>query len=132
MSVEKFEKLPKLSESYALSKDVAKEYQENGHVVLREVCTAVEVEAYRQEINEIVKQHILAKTPMKYRDTYGKAFVQVCNLWRESETVKRFVLAKRFGRIAAELMGVGAGRLIQTRRLPCGCRSLTSLTKSVR
>ena len=43
---------------------------------------------------------------MEERDTYGKAFLQIMNLWVEDDAVKKYVLARRFAKIAADLLGV--------------------------
>lgn len=54
---------------------------------------------------------------MKDRDTYGKAFLQIMNLWEVDETVKQFTLAKRFGQLAADLLGVPNVRLYHDQAL---------------
>ncbi len=54
---------------------------------------------------------------MEQRDTYGKAFLQIMNLWVRDEAVRRYVLAKRFGRVAADLLGVDAVRLYHDQAL---------------
>jgi ectoine hydroxylase-related dioxygenase (phytanoyl-CoA dioxygenase family) len=48
---------------------------------------------------------------MEERDTIGKAFRLVGGIWNRDEAVARFTLARRFARIAADLMGVDAIRL---------------------
>lgn len=54
---------------------------------------------------------------MEDRDTYGKAFLQIFNLWRQNETLAKFVLAKRFAHVAAKLMGVDRVRLYHDQAL---------------
>ena len=54
---------------------------------------------------------------MEERTLYGKAFLQVMNLWTHSEIVKQFVLGKRLARIAAELMGTRGVRLYHDQAL---------------
>ena len=51
-------------------------------------------------------------------------FQQVTNVWRMDETAKRFVLARRFAKIAADLMGVDGVRLYHDQALykPAGGR----------
>src|SRR5947209_7477366 len=51
------------------------------------------------------------------RDTYGKAFLQIMNLWERDEAVRRFALARRFGKIAADLMGVDGVRIFHDQAL---------------
>ena len=49
--------------------------------------------------------------PLAERDTYGRAFLQLFNLWRQNEAARAFVHARRFAKVAAELLGVPAVRL---------------------
>jgi ectoine hydroxylase-related dioxygenase (phytanoyl-CoA dioxygenase family) len=48
---------------------------------------------------------------------YSKMFTQVTNVWRMNETVRAFVFAKRFARLAAELLGVKGVRLYHDQAL---------------
>lgn len=54
---------------------------------------------------------------MEERDTYGKAFLQMMNLWEENENIRKFTLAKRFAGIAAQLLGVEKVRLYHDQAL---------------
>jgi ectoine hydroxylase-related dioxygenase (phytanoyl-CoA dioxygenase family) len=54
--------------------------------------------------------------PLDQRE-YGQAFIQISNLWEESESVRRFVFARRFAKIAADLMGVSGGRIYHDQAL---------------
>ena len=80
-------------------------YQRNGHILLRQVANAEEVGGYRVAINEAVAKYNTETRALSERDTYGKAFLQIMNLWEQDEAVRKFVLAKRFAQIAADLMG---------------------------
>ncbi|MCC5874614.1 MAG: phytanoyl-CoA dioxygenase family protein, partial [Candidatus Sumerlaeia bacterium] len=51
------------------------------------------------------------------RGTYHKAFIQVGNLWELSDTVRKFVFARRFAKIAADLMGVDGVRVYHDQAL---------------
>ena len=55
--------------------------------------------------------------PLDDRTTYGKAFLQLFNLWRESEDVKSLILSKRLGKIAAQLMQCNGVRLYHDQAL---------------
>ncbi len=61
--------------------------------------------------------HSWETRPLKERDTYGKAFLQVINLWQLDERVAAFTLAKRFAGIAAQLLGVSHVRLYHDQAL---------------
>lgn len=109
--------LPDLSEGYPLHDEHISSFRENGHVLLREVCSPAEIEVYRQVLTNAAYSHSNETRPLEERDTYGKAFLQVMNLWRTDEAVKRFVLARRFAKIAAELMGAEGVRLYHDQAL---------------
>lgn len=55
--------------------------------------------------------------PLGERETYGKAFLQVMNLWCLDDRVRAFTLAKRFAGVAAGLMGVERVRLYHDQAL---------------
>lgn len=93
------------------------EFQNNGHILIREVLDKDTVEHFRQVISNAVDKHNEEKRKLEDRDTYGKAFLQIMNLWRVDEEVKRFVLAKRFAKIAADLLGVEKVRLYHDQAL---------------
>lgn len=42
------------------------------------------------------------KRKLEERDTYGQAFLQIMNLLEVDEEVRKFTLAKRFAKIAAD------------------------------
>jgi ectoine hydroxylase-related dioxygenase (phytanoyl-CoA dioxygenase family) len=56
-------------------------------------------------------------TPLEERSTYGKAFLQLFNLWRENPLVKELILSQRLGKIAADLMQVDGVRLYHDQAL---------------
>lgn len=109
--------LPELSSPYPLSEEQRLQYQDHGWVLLREVATPTEVAPYRQVITAMTDAFAQKYPPLEQRDTYGKAFIQFSNIWTLSEEVKKFVVAKRFARIAAELMGVEGVRLYHDQAL---------------
>ena len=88
--------LPDLSSDYTLTPEQIESYRQNGHVLLRRVCTPEEVAAYRTALTEAAYHYNVETRPMEERDTYGKAFLQVMNLWVKDDGVRRYVLARRF------------------------------------
>jgi len=109
--------LPALQEDYALTGQQVQSYQENGHILLRSVASAEEIGIYEPVMSKWVQQLNRQDKPLHERDTYGKAFIQIPNLWKKSEEAARFVLARRFAKIAAELMGVEAVRIYHDQAL---------------
>lgn len=109
--------LPDLKSSYRVSSETRASYRRDGHVMLRGVCSGEEIEAYREPIVESASRFNREKRPLEQRDTFGKAFLQTLNLWRKEEDVARFSLARRFARVAADLMGVDAVRIYHDQAL---------------
>ncbi|MTH55613.1 phytanoyl-CoA dioxygenase family protein [Bacillus mangrovi] len=109
--------LPELTSSYDLTEEQIKEYQNLGHICLRGVASEEEMKAYRDVIYQKTQEKTGQLAPLSERDTYGKAFVQVMNLWEHSEDVKKFVMAQRYAKIAAELLGVDGVRIYHDQAL---------------
>ncbi|WP_336786207.1 phytanoyl-CoA dioxygenase family protein [Paenibacillus sp. MMO-177] len=106
-----------LDSEYALTAEQIASYQEDGHIYLKNVATQEEIAEYEPIITEWVQKLNYHDKPVSERDTYGKAFIQVGNLWEKSEACSLFSLAKRFGQIAAELMGVDGVRMYHDQAL---------------
>ena len=81
------------------------------------VCDPEDLRPYNEAIEEVTLREASDLAPLAERDTYGKAFIQIGNLWQKDERVARFVLARRFGKIAAELLGVDGVRLYHDQAL---------------
>src|SRR6185312_10791097 len=80
-------------------------------------CSPEEIARYREVIVDATMRHNSETRPLEERDTYGKAFLQVMNLWTVDERVKPFVLSRRFAGIAAQLMAVDRVRLYHDQAL---------------
>jgi ectoine hydroxylase-related dioxygenase (phytanoyl-CoA dioxygenase family) len=89
----------------------------NGHVLITAVASADEMDGYRSAINDSVRRLSNETRPLESRSTYDKAFLQVTNLWRKDDAVKRFVFEKKFAQIAADLLGVEKVRLYHDQAL---------------
>jgi ectoine hydroxylase-related dioxygenase (phytanoyl-CoA dioxygenase family) len=109
--------LPPLDSPYAVSRTAVEEFQRHGFLYLPGVASPEEVAAYRPHIEGVVNDVVARQDPRKRREGYGALFTQVTNLWRRSEEVRHFVFARRFARIAAELMGVDGVRLYHDQAL---------------
>ncbi|MGX1193126.1 ectoine hydroxylase-related dioxygenase (phytanoyl-CoA dioxygenase family) [Metabacillus sp. SLBN-84] len=111
------QELPDLKGEYELSKEQIAAYQEDGHICLRAVASEEEVASYRDAVQQSVQRHAEKLAPLEERDTYGKAFIQVMNVWEHSEDVKKFVMAERFAKIAADLLGADGVRIYHDQAL---------------
>ncbi len=109
--------LPDLSQVFPVTTEQVASYQQNGHIKLRQVATRAEVAAFQPIISQAADKYNTETRALDQRDTYGKAFLQVMNLWRQAENVARFVLAHRFGDVAAQLLGVPSVRLYHDQAL---------------
>ena len=106
-----------LSEPFSVSEQDLDAYRNNGWVALREVATSEEMATYGPAIREAAMRHNTETRPMEERDTYGKAFLQIMNLWRHDPVVAQYTLSKRFASIAAQLLGVEHVRLYHDQAL---------------
>ncbi|AMR28872.1 phytanoyl-CoA dioxygenase [Hymenobacter psoromatis] len=112
-----FDKLPTLAEIEPLAAAQIQEFRTLGHTLTRGVLSPAEVAAYRAVIEQAADRYNTEARPLAARDTYGKAFLQIMNLWRADEDVRRFVLARRFAQLAADLLGVENVRIYHDQAL---------------
>jgi len=109
--------MPPLDSDYPLTDGQIAEYREKGHILLRGVCSPEEIAAYREAIVSAAMRHNSETRPIEERDTYGKAFLQIMNLWTVDEAVRHFTLSRRFAGIAGRLMEVDGVRLYHDQAL---------------
>lgn len=109
--------LPSLNTFIKVDSSQAEEFKKNGNTLIRSILKPDEVAAYREVINEAAYRYNTEKRKLEERDTYGKAFLQIMNLWEVDEQIKKFTLAKRFAKIAADLLGVDNVRIYHDQAL---------------
>ena len=108
---------PALDSAYPVSAGQRAAFERDGHIVLRNVASAEEIAFFRPAINRTSDRYCRETRNLEDRDTYGKAFLQITNLWERDDTVKKFVFARRFARVAAGLLGVERVRLYHDQAL---------------
>ncbi len=108
--------LPPLDDELPLAGDAIDEFRKCGHTCVRGLARD-EVAAYRPGLLEAAPRGRFDHRPLEERDLYGQAFIQMFNLWTHGEAAKRFVFARRFAKVAAELMGVDGVRLYHDQAL---------------
>ncbi|HPM29097.1 MAG TPA: phytanoyl-CoA dioxygenase family protein [Chryseolinea sp.] len=106
-----------LDKPYTLTPEQIDFYQHNRFIKLREVFNAETIAYYSTVITDKVAEMNKVTTKMEERSTYGKAFLQLFNLWREDERIKSLVFSKRMAKIAADLMQVDGVRLYHDQAL---------------
>src|SRR5258708_30869675 len=92
-------------------------YAENGYIKLKHLLSPALLGHYRGAISARVDELSVGVLPIEQRTIYGKAFLQIMNLWTISQEVKEFVFGKRLARIAAELMGATGVRIYHDQAL---------------
>jgi len=106
-----------LQKAFNLSQDSIDFFRENGFVKLKKVLSAGVLQYMDKTISEEVVRLNTQHLPMEERDTYGKAFLQIMNIWTRSALVKEIVFSKRLAKIAADLMGVEGVRMYHDQAL---------------
>lgn len=121
------EALPGLWEDYPLTSEQIQEYQERGHVLIPNLISQAEIDAYRPYILEAVeryKDHNLSTE--RLMQAKRDKWIYIDNLWSLDEATGRFILAPRFAKIAAQLLDVEAVRLYRNQvifKLPGAVRT---------
>lgn len=106
-----------LEAPFALTEEQIQFFRQNGFIKLKHVLDAETLRYMDETITAEVKRLNTQHLPMEERDTYGKAFLQIMNIWTQSEAVKEIVFSKRLARIAADLLGVDGVRLYHDQAL---------------
>jgi ectoine hydroxylase-related dioxygenase (phytanoyl-CoA dioxygenase family) len=109
--------LREIDSPFLLEPKVTEQFTEQGFVHLKRVLSSQSVATYEQEIDQKVVDLNTMHLRLEERSTYDKAFLQVGNLWRQSDLVREFVFCRRLADIARALLGVGHVRLYQDQAL---------------
>ncbi len=106
--------LPEISGTYTITSGQVESFLRDGHIKLSRVFTPEEIEAYRHHLGRVVDDNSGEGHAMEQKVAgAGKNWKFVNNLWTLDEAARRFVLSRRLGRIAADLMQVEAVRLFR-------------------
>lgn len=102
---------------YSLTQEQVDFYQKNRYIKLKDVLNEPVLAHFNKVISDRGEKMKDVQVPLEERDTYGKAFLQLFNLWRQDDKVKELVFSKRLGKIAADLMLAGGSRLYHDQAL---------------
>ena len=116
------ETLPKsisefLNGTYSLNQVQIDFYQKNRFIKLKEVLNLETVQFFNEAISKQVNEMNQEHTALEDRTTYGKAFLQLFNLWTENLVIKELIFSKRIAKIASDLMEVNGVRLYHDQAL---------------
>ncbi len=92
-------------------------YQKNNFIKIKEVLSPEVLAYYNNIITERVRLMNKIDVPIENRDTYGKAFLQLMNLWVEDEEIRKLIFSKRIAKLATDLMQVDGVRLYHDQAL---------------
>lgn len=106
-----------LHEPYTLTNEQIGFYENNRFIKLKQVLNAETVTYFNEVISQKVVEMNTNSIALQDRDTYGKAFLQLFNLWKEDERIKALIFSTRLGKIAADLMQVKGVRLYHDQAL---------------
>ena len=102
---------------YILDQSHIEFYKENNFIKLKQVLDKDTINYYNDIITKCVAKLNKNKEDLSKRDTYGKAFIQLANLWQLDDLVKSLVFNKRIAKIASDLMQVDGVRLYHDQAL---------------
>jgi ectoine hydroxylase-related dioxygenase (phytanoyl-CoA dioxygenase family) len=106
-----------LKEPYSLTSEQIEFYKKNRYIKLKEVLNQETMEFFNVAITKQVTKMNHMQIALEDRTTYGKAFLQLFNLWLENEVVKELIFSKRIAKIASDLMEVNGVRLYHDQAL---------------
>lgn len=106
-----------LETTYSLSQEQIAFYQENRFIKLKQVLNDETLSYFNGAISKRVAVMNTVTQRLEERSTYGKAFLQLFNLWREDEEVKELIFCKRLASIATALMQTSGVRLYHDQAL---------------
>lgn len=93
-----------LDEPYPLTEEQIGRYRRDGFIALEGIVTGRELKRLRDAVAKAVEKERHEPTGTT-KTVYEQIFIQKVNLWRRHKAVKRFVLCRRFGDVAARLSG---------------------------
>lgn len=109
--------LPDLNDEARVPQDRVDEFRTRGHTRIDALATPEEIEAVRPGLLAAAQKGRFDHRPLEERGVYGKAFIQMFNVWTHGAAARAFVFARRFARVAADLMGVVGVRLYHDQAL---------------
>jgi ectoine hydroxylase-related dioxygenase (phytanoyl-CoA dioxygenase family) len=106
-----------LHSEYKISPEQVARFNHDGYIKLKDVLNPATLEHYGREITRQVLLLSKEAKPLEERTTYGKAFLQIMNLWTKSDLVREFVFGRRLARIASDLLQTRGVRMYHDQAL---------------
>jgi ectoine hydroxylase-related dioxygenase (phytanoyl-CoA dioxygenase family) len=106
-----------LQEPMQLSAEQVGFYRENNFIKIREVLSPELIAHFNAVLTRAVAENNRESRPLEERNTYGKAFLQLFNLWTQDPAIRELVFSRRLASLAAQLMEVEGVRLYHDQAL---------------
>jgi ectoine hydroxylase-related dioxygenase (phytanoyl-CoA dioxygenase family) len=106
-----------LLKEYTVPASQREAFRRDGHILLQNVCPIEDIRIFRPLILAVIDEVVAARDTQGRSEDYGALFTQVSNVWLKNELVRAFIFARRFAKIAADLMGVKGVRLYHDQAL---------------
>jgi ectoine hydroxylase-related dioxygenase (phytanoyl-CoA dioxygenase family) len=110
--------LDELNAPYSLTESLVRQFRENGFIKLSNVLSPEVITWYQREITDLTYEYDPEKgTKLENKDLYGRAFIQVGNLWEKSAMAAELICCRRLARLATELLGTVGARMYHDQSL---------------
>lgn len=106
-----------LNEFYQLSENEINFYDQYKFIKLKQVLNEETISFFSNHIKITVEELSAGKKSLEERDTYGMAFLQIFNLWKQDDIIRELVFSKRLAAIATALMQTDGVRLYHDQAL---------------
>ena len=106
-----------LDANYSVTPAQVKYFNENGFIKIKNIFEPAVIDYMNIVISKEVDRLNNQQIPLEERDTYGKAFLQIMNLWTYTSVVKDIVFSKKIAQIATALMQTAGVRLYHDQAL---------------
>jgi len=106
-----------LQEPYPISNDQISFFDKNRFIKLKHVLNKEAVEFFAYRITQKVHELSGEKRALEERDTYGMAFLQIFNLWKEDEAIRELIFSTRIAGIATALLQTKGVRMYHDQAL---------------
>jgi ectoine hydroxylase-related dioxygenase (phytanoyl-CoA dioxygenase family) len=94
---------------YPLTQEQIQHYRREGFIQLPDVLAGDDLRRMRDAVAAAVAAETVGDNrPVAAKGAYEQLFIQKVNLWQRFPDVREFVLSRRFGNLAARLMGAPA------------------------
>jgi ectoine hydroxylase-related dioxygenase (phytanoyl-CoA dioxygenase family) len=106
-----------LTDIINISKEDVEFFNKNGYIKLKNILSPDTIRYMNETISSEVKRLNTQHLHMDQRDTYGKAFLQIMNIWTKSDAVKNISFSKKLASIASQLLEVSGVRMYHDQAL---------------